>query len=83
MSTDTRLQLQNTLAFPHQFDPRRPVPLEVKMKFEAYIKSADDPPINLNIEVVHKVFFQTLLKEAEWLIDSVYNFNFTLYYCPV
>ena len=74
MPTETREELKTTLPFPEIFNPKRPIPPEVEAKFDAYIASTDDEPIDLREVLADKSFFLTLLIDEAWLSDKVNNY---------
>ena len=71
VTTETREQLKNTLPGPNEFDPKRPIPDELTMKFFEYMQSEEDERMDYTVAHVDKTFFNVLITPKAWLEDSV------------
>lgn len=62
MSMEIQEQLRNTLPFPNQFDPKRPIPPNITMAFWKYMDSDDNSLCDYHICDIGKDFYRVLTK---------------------
>ncbi|KAF3436844.1 hypothetical protein FNV43_RR19597 [Rhamnella rubrinervis] len=72
VSIETREILNNILPHPMDFDPKRPFPDDISMKFFNYLTFETDEIIDYSICEVNKEFFWDLV-QGEWLNDKHVN----------
>ncbi|KAF3438482.1 hypothetical protein FNV43_RR21244 [Rhamnella rubrinervis] len=70
VSIETRETLNNIFPPLMDFDPKKPFPDDISMKFFDYLTSEMDEVIDYSICEVNKEFFRDLVQE-EWLNDKV------------
>ena len=75
VTTETREQLKNTLPDPDMFDPIRPSPDEMVVKFSEYMareeEEEEENHLDYGFIVLDRTFFHVLLKPESWLTDDV------------
>ena len=73
VTTETREQLKNTLVDPDMFDPMRPSPDEMVVKFSQYMVSEEEEENNLDYRmfILDRTFFNVLLTPESWLTDNI------------
>ena len=75
VTTETREQLKNTLPDPDMFDPIRPSPDEMVVKFSEYMareeEEEEENHLDYGFIVLDRTFFHVLLKSESWLTDDV------------
>ncbi|KAF3455332.1 hypothetical protein FNV43_RR05780 [Rhamnella rubrinervis] len=73
LTTETREQLKNTLPIPNKFDPTRPIPTDIHVKFIKYIESNEDEIRGYQVCDANKGFFLQLIVDEAWLTEKQVN----------
>ena len=73
VTTETQEQLKNTSPDPYMFDPIRPSPDEMVVKFPQYMVGEEEKENNLDygMIILDRTFFHVLLTPESWLTDDV------------